>query len=438
MKLHDYQEDAVAHLQKNPRSAIFLAMGLGKTAVVLSALGPEHFPALVLAPKRVAEHVWPAEKELWRPDLSLVLAAGRPAERKAALDSDHDVTVLGRDNIADVRPGRFKTIVFDELSGYKGRGVRWRHARKLSKESTYVWGLTGTPVPNGLLDLWAQIYLLDFGERLGRGITHYRNRFFVPAGQLPNGVITSWELRDGAEAKIHELISDLCISIGAEGRTRLPDVTYNTVRVPLPTKAGKHYKDLHDDLVTTVEEDLGTDVSFTAPNAAVLTNRLSQITAGFLYPDAAETDGMTARMHTAKLDALREVEEGTGSPLLVFYRFREELAMLREAFPHARQVDDTGAIDAWNAGRVPMLLAHPASAGHGLNLQHGGHTIVWTSGTWSSEEWEQGNGRLIRQGQDNPVVVHSLVCPGTVDEAQVARVRDKISVQQALLDYLEL
>jgi len=443
-KLHDYQVEAVAFLQEKRKGALFLDMGLGKTAICLSALTPDSLPALVTAPKRVAENVWQSEGALWRPDLKVVVAAGTPAKRQAALASGADIVVIGRDNLADAIPHapRFKTLIMDELSGWKSQGSgRFKAAKKITAcpSITHVWGLTGTPMPNGLLDLWSQVFLLDRGERLGTGITAYRHRYFVPAGQLPNGVITKWDIRPGADKRIHKLLEDLCLSMGTEGRIKLPPVTHNIIHVPLPPAARKVYKDMKDNLVADMSL-LGGEIH-SAQNAAVLTSKLSQITAGFMYVDDADLRGRQYDiLHKDKVQVLGEVVEGTGSQVLVAYRYQAELALLQEGLGQlAHTLDEPDIINRWNAnkGHVPVLLVHPASAGHGLNLQHGGHTLVWATTPWSLEEYQQTNKRLARQGQQHPVVIHHLVSPHTVDEAILQRLEGKKTVQQALLDHLE-
>lgn len=434
-QLHDYQHVASAHLREHPRSALFLDMGLGKTASSLSAIEPRHLPVLVVAPKRVASDVWPIETREWRPDLSLSLAAGTPDQRARAIARGADITVIGRDNLKDVAArGTYSTVILDELSGFKTRASqRWKLARQLLRRTRHVWGLTGTPAPNGLMDLWAQMYLLDEGMRLGESLTMYRSRYFTPGRQLASGVVTEWLLRPGADARIHDMISDICLSMGTEGRINLPPVTYNTIRVNLPPAVMAVYKRMKRELVADLSL-LGGEIH-TAANAAVLTNKLSQISAGFLYPD--EPGGTVSELHREKCAAVTEVVEGTGSPVLVFYRYKAEREQLLAALPGARTIEEPGVIPAWNEGRVPVLLAHPASAGHGLNLQHGGHTIVWTSLPWSLEEWQQGNKRLARQGQRHPVVIHVITAERTVDSAINERLTTKTSVQDALLKHLE-
>lgn len=389
---------------------------------------------LVTAPKRVAERVWSKEAALWRPELSIAVAKGTPAKRREALESDADIIVIGRDNLADALPyaEKFNAFVVDELSGFKNRGTaRWKAAKKLADKIPVFWGLTGTPSPNGLLDLWGQIALMDNGARLGKNITAYRTRFFNPGRQLPTGVVTEWFLKPGAEAKIHSLIDDICLSMESDGRIDLPSITKNLVEVDLPPAAKKAYRDMKN---TFVSEIAGGEIH-TAANAAVMSSKLSQITAGFLYHD--EGEGSYDVLHTEKIKAVREIVDGTGSPVLVFYHFKSELEALKKEFPEARTVDEPGVLDDWDMGQVPVMLAHPASAGHGLNLQHGGHTIVWTTPTWSLEEWDQANKRLARQGQKHPVVIHVLVAPGTVDKAILDRLESKSSVQTALMKHLE-
>lgn len=448
--LHPYQEVARDYLRQRDRAALFLDMGLGKTAATLSALEPRHLPALVVAPKRVAENVWPTETKLWRPDLRVAVAAGGPAGRAKAIASNADIVALGRDNLAaelrHVRERGFRTVILDELSSFKNRAAkRWKAANLLINRDphstvAHVWGLTGTPSPNGLLDLWGQIALLDNGERLGKNITTYRSRYFFPGRQLPSGVIIEWNLREGAEAKIHAKLEDIALSMETDGRIELPAVTENRVDVELPPAARRIYKSLKDNMLVDLRDLLGGEVH-TAKNAAILSSKLSQVSAGFLYPDTDEfgvkPDGYQT-IHDEKLTALSGiVEEAQGSPILVFYRFQAERDMLRKRFKQARTIDEPGVIDEWNAGKVPLLLAHPASAGHGLNLQYGGHTVVWTSLDWDLELWEQGNKRVARQGQTHPVVIHLLMGRNTVDHIIRASLDDKAFTQNALLRHLE-
>lgn len=404
----------------------------------MSALRPEDLPVLICAPKRVAEHVWDAERAIWRPDLSLTVVAGEPARRLQCLGVPTDITVISRDNLKDVKSSRkmrWKTLVVDELSNYKDPGsLRWRYLIHIARKMDKVWGLTGTPTPNGYLDLWSQVYLLDFGKRLGagnrlgEGVGSYKARYFTELptrGNYPGPLVP----KPGAEARISNLISDICLSMSAEDYLELPPIIYNRVEVDLPRAARAVYKRMETSFVSDLRL-IGEDAIHSAANAAVLTGKLSQVSAGFLYSDLL--GGKASALHRAKLDAVREIMEGTGSPILVFYRFQEELDSLLK-LPGARSIQEKGVIDAWNAGNVPVLLAHPQSAGHGLNLQHGGNTIVWTSLSWSLEDWQQANGRLHRQGQKQAVTVHVVEAIDTIDQRIRAVLDGKESVQSALL-----
>ena len=444
LKLHDYQLEAVAYLQGRKKAGLFLDMGLGKTCVCLSALTPDSLPALVNGPKRVAEEVWHVEAAKWRPDLKVVRVMGTAKQRQAALEQDADVYVISRDNLADALPyaGKFRTHIIDELSGFKSHSsVRFKTAVKLHKlgNTEYVWGLTGTPSPNGYLDLWSQVALLDKGERLGKNITTYRNRYFTPGRQLRTGVITEWDIRPGAQERINTLLEDLCLSMETDGKVKLPPVTYNKVLVPLLPKVRQVYKAMKKELVADLAELGLVGEVHSAPNAAVVSSKLSQIVAGFMYVDDADLrDGAYDVLHKEKPKTLKEIIDGTGSPVLIAYRFKAELEMLKaELGPLAHTLDEPNVVERWNRGELPTLLAHPASAGHGLNLQHGGHTAVWVTLPWSLEEYQQFNKRLARQGQQHPVVIHHLISPHTVDEAMWDRLAEKKSVQQALLDHLE-
>lgn len=443
-KLHDYQVVARDFLRSRDIGALFLDMGLGKTAISLTALEPRHFPVLVVAPKRVAENVWHHEAKLWRPDLRVRVAKGSPAQRAEALANETaHVVVLGRDNLRDAlkvkRQRPFRTLILDELSGFKSHtSIRFKAARKLIETTgiEHVWGLTGTPSPNGLLDLWSQIFLLDQGKRLGKNITAYRNRWFFVKRKLPTtGVVTEWGLRPNAEQEIHAALEDIALSMGTEGRIHLPPVTENTIEVELSAAHRKVYKSMKDDMVAV----LGLE-SFTSKNAAVTTSKLAQISAGFLYVDDADLHGGAyTELHSTKAKTVLEVVEGTGgSPVLVFYHYKAELDLLkRELGKLAHTMDEPDVVERWNRGEIPVLLAHPASAGHGLNLQHGGHTIVWTTLPWSLEEWKQANKRLARQGQKHAVVIHVVQTKRTVDLIQRIALDDKDAVEGALLAHLE-
>lgn len=404
---------------------------------MLSALTPAHLPVLVTAPKRVAEETWPQERDLWRPDLSLALAAGSPAQRKEALESGADIIVLSRDNLKDIPPYRhdFNTLVVDELSGFKSKGMRWKMGSGVANRTEHVWGLTGTPMPNGYMDLFYQIQLLDGGKRLGTNVTSFRNRFFFPGNRLPNGIVTEWLLHEGSDLKIRELIEDLCLYMESDGRIQLPGISLVDHSFNLPPDILKFYRTLKKDMVADMEE-LGLVVS--ADSAGVLSNRLSQVASGFIY-EVDQTTGLrtgtTTVLHSERIELIKDLVEQAQSPVLIAYRYKEEERLLLD-LPGARSIREPGIVKEWNQGTVPILVAHPASAGHGLNLQYGGHHIIWASPTWELELWLQFNKRLYRQGQKHPVVVHKITAKGTVDTIIYRRLEDKDFNQQELLDHI--
>ena len=428
-RLHGYQVRAVKHLQDHPRAALMLTMGLGKTATVLQALTPEHLPALVVAPKRVTEHVWGTEARLWRPDLSVGVAKGSPAQRREVMGQDHDVYVISKDNYHSVEPGRFRTLVLDELSRWKNPATKgFKTAKRLAEFTPNVWGLTGTPVPNGYEDLWAQMYLIDRGQRLGTSISQYRSRWFYPESRLPSGVVTKWSLRQGSKERIDELLADVCLAMRSSDYLDLEEPVLNSVQVRLPKKVMDWYEGMKKDLVLRSDDGV-----VSAQTAAAAQNKLSQITAGFVYPDSDDPEGVVQDLHDLKYQAVAEVVENTGSPVLVFYRFKHEAQKLLQLLPEAERASDKGVIERFAAGQVRVMLAHPASMGHGLNLQKHCHTVVWSTLPWSSEEWSQANARVARQGQTEPVVIHLVEAEGTVDTAIRTAVKRKLDVQESLL-----
>lgn len=443
-ELHDYQKVAVDWLQRNDHAGLFLDCGLGKTCVALNALTPEMLPALVIAPIRVATEVWPVEVKRWRSDLTIAVADGTPRRRREAFASGADIVVLGRDvtSYALGEGARFKTLILDELSSFKSPSSRrFKNVRKLLKESpsiTRIWGLTGTPSPNGLMDLWSQLFLLDGGERLGKGITGFRERYFSIGDRLPNGVVTRWNLRPGADARIHTLIEDICLSMETDGRIDLPPVSHNLIQISMPQLARVAYETMKKEMIVNLDL-LGGGAIHTASGAAALTNKLSQIAAGFMYHDDFYATGSKTYdlLHREKADAVMEIVAETGSPVLVAYRYTAERDLIAKALGRmAHLIDEPEVIPRWNQGDIPVLLAHPQSVGHGLNLQHGGHTLVWSTAPWSLEEYDQMNKRLFRQGQEQPVIIHHLMA-APVDQAILQRLRGKATVQDALLMSLE-
>lgn len=442
-RLHDYQRRAVKHLHANPKSGLFLIPGLGKTAVTLSALTSVHLPALVIAPKRVIEETWPEEIAKWRPDLTFSLIRGDKKKRMERLEQDADIHLIsvdtfGQDLTAKLTKPSYKTVVLDELSCYKSRqSQRWKHAKRLVRDVPYVWGLTGTPTPNSLLDLWPQMYLLDRGARLERTVTAYRTKYFAPGGRLPNGVITNWTLRPHSEQVIQSRIKDICMSIDISVVNR-PEQMNSYHWFDLDPRSAAAYKKMKDSFVAEVE---GTAMS--VEHAAAKTNKLCQIANGFMYHSGLigteeVDDADTTHHHLEKLKLTREIlEDAQGAPALIFYRYEEDKRRLLQ-LPGAVDIKTPNSVDRWNRGNIPILLAHPASAGHGLNLQHGGSLMIWYGLTWSSEEYVQGIGRLVRQGQKSPAVaVHHLLARDTVDEQILDVVQGRISKQDALLKVLE-
>lgn len=443
-RLHGYQRQAVDHLYANPRAGLFLVPGLGKTAITLSALTSVHLPVLVVAPKNVAEKTWPTEIAKWRPDLSYSLVRGSAEKRQQRLKEDTDIHIISRDTFGGDLVGRkkpkYRTVIIDELSGFKNRGsARWGHMRRLVKDMPYVWGLTGTPSPNSLLDLWPQLFLLDRGARLGRTITAYRTKYFSPGGRLPNGVITNWLLRPGSADTIQHLVKDICMSVD---KSVLNYPVQNDVYhyFDLPTKSRNAYDMMNRKFVAEVGETL-----VSVEHAAAKTNKLSQITGGFMYHSGLvegddtfmpEKDEITNH-HRIRIDMLRDIlTDAQGAPALVFYRFGEDRKRLL-CLEGAVDIKMPNAIERWNRGEIPILIAHPAAAGHGLNLQTGGSLIVWYAMTWSSEEYVQGIGRLVRQGQPSPAVaVHHILARDTLDETMLDVAQGRISRQDALLEFL--
>ena len=385
---------------------------------------------LVIAPKRVAQDTWSREHEKWDhlKELRIELMTGDRRQRAEALDRDADVYVIGRDNVrwlVEHLGGKwpFDMVVIDELSSFKNpRAVRFKMLRRVIVKSERVIGLTGTPSPNGLMDLWAEIYLLDRGERLGRTLGIYRETYFRPGAR--NGyTVYRWDPRPGAAKQIRAKLADLCVSMSAEDYLELPDRMDNVIHVQLSDKEMALYKQMEQEQLLQMD---GEDV--VALSAAAVMNKLLQIANGRVYSD----EHAVVNVHSKKLEALEELVDTTDGPVLVFYSYQHDLEAIREAFPDARMLSKPSDIDDWNAGRVRMLLAHPASVGYGLNLQDGGHVIVWYGLTWSLELYQQANARLHRQGQKMPVIVHHLVADGTADE-QVLRALEKKDTSQAAL-----
>lgn len=438
-KPHSYQAYCIDRLERETEIGLFLDMGLGKTVISLTAIERlihDHLAVsrvLVVAPKRVAEQTWPGELGKWThlQGLSMSVIAGSAKERTAALRQTADIYVIGRDNVAwladqDFEP--FDLLVLDELSSFKNhRTKRFRAMRKLRATATRVVGLTGTPAPNTYMDLWAQMYLLDRGERLGKNITAFRNRYFT---QLFKGSYMEYEIRPGAKEEIDAKLADLCISMKAEDYLKeLKEPIVIDHRVQMTDKEMAQYKDMERKAVLELDDEW-----ITAATAAAVSNKLLQMANGAIYDE----EGAFTALHDRKLDALEElVEEATGQPLLVAYAYKSDLARIQERFPEARKLETGQDMKDWNAGKIPMLLAHPASCGHGLNLQDGGSVLIWFGLPWSLEYYLQTNARLHRQGQKEPVRIYRILTEGTMDEKVLEVLKGKNLRQEKLLQELK-
>lgn len=439
---HEYQERAISLVERLPHVGLFLDMGLGKTVITLTAVQHllyetfEVSKALVIAPKRVAEDTWTREHAKWDhlKQLQISRVLGGPGQRQAALSREADIYVINRENVAWLvqyygRRWPFDMVVIDELSSFKNpQSKRFRSLRRVLPLVSRVVGLTGTPSPNGMMDLWAELYLLDRGERLGKTLGFYRETYFRPGAR--NGyVVYRWELRRGAQKQIEEKISDICISMSASDYLTLPKRIDNVIPVQLSDKEQALYKAMEQDQLL----HLGEDNDIVALNAAAVMSKLLQIANGAAYT----TDGRAVRIHQRKLEALQEIIEDTAGPVLVFYSFRHDLEAIQAVLPDARTLNGPEDIADWNEGHIRILLAHPASVGYGLNLQDGGHVIVWYGLTWSLELYQQANARLYRQGQQKPVIIHHIIAEGTVDEQVMAALQHKDTSQSALLAALK-
>lgn len=433
-----YQHYAIQRIIDTPAVALLLDMGMGKTVSTLTAIDELMYDrfevrrVLVIAPLRVALSTWRDECETWTHTqrLRISVAVGDRETREAALRAQADIYVVNRDVVkwlVDYYRGKwpFDMVVIDESSSFKNpASQRFRALRKVRPLIKRVVLLTGTPAPNGLMDLWSQFYLLDRGERLGRTLTAYRERYFRP-GQQSGYVVYSYDLRPGADKEIYKRIGDICVSMKSEDYLTLPPLLQNVVRVELSDVAMERYREMEKELVLSIGDN---DV--TAVSAAALSNKLLQMANGAVY----DTEGDVVRIHEAKLDVLDEIiSYNEGKSVMVIYSYRHDLKTLRERYPKARELKTAGDIRDWNAGKIPILLVHPQSAGHGLNLQHGGHIAIWYGLTWSLEAYQQTNKRLHRPGQTEPVVLHHLVAKGTIDEDVMRALEGKAAGQESML-----
>lgn len=435
---HDYQKYATQFILAHPIAAVFLEMGLGKSVITLTALFDlclDQFlirKVLVIAPLRVARETWPSEIKKWDhlQGLTYSVVVGTEAERKAALMQVADVYIINRENVdwlitkSGIRFD-FDMVVIDELSSFKSyQAKRFKSLLKARPYVKRIVGLTGTPSSNGLMDLWAEFRVLDLGERLGRYITHYRNAFFTPDKR--NGeVVFSYKPLPGAEEAIYKRISDVTISMKSCDYLKLPECVINEVPVTMDEKEMAIYDKFREDMVANIK-----DKEIDAVNAAVLSGKLLQMANGAVYDDEKNS----LHIHDRKLDALEDLIEGAnGKPVLIAYWYQHDAERIKDRF-QVREIKTSKDIEDWNAGKIPAAIIHPASAGHGLNLQTGGSTLIWFGLTWSLELYQQTNARLHRQGQKDTVIIHHIIAKGTIDEQVMKALRKKEKTQDALID----
>lgn len=435
---HEYQKYATKFIEENDISALLLDMGLGKSVITLTAIRNliikgEVGRVLVIAPLRVARSTWPDEIAKWDHlnDLTYSVAVGTEKERLEALRKNVEIVIINRENVDWLvnKSGyrfNFDMIVIDELSSFKSYSAkRFKALLKVRPYVERIVGLTGTPSSNGLMDLWAEYRLLDFGERLGRYITRYRLKYFTPDKRSAT-VIFSYKLLPGAEDEIYNAISDITISMKAKDYLKMPDLIINEVTVDLDPTERRTYETLRKEMVVQISEQEEID----AVNAASLSGKLLQMANGAVYDE----DKRVLRIHDKKLDALEDlIEAANGKPVLIAYWYKHDLERIKERF-NVREILNDQDIRDWNNGKIDVAVIHPASAGHGLNLQQGGSTMIWFGLTWSLELYEQANARLYRQGQNETVVIHHIITKGTIDEDVMLALKRKEKMQSALID----
>lgn len=439
-KPYPYQKKAIDFIMEHKRCGLFLDMGLGKTISTLMAIQELMFDrfeinkVLVIAPIRVARSTWPDEIEKWdeTSNLRVSVAVGTPKKRLQAFEEEADIYVINRENVVWMVENikfDFDMVVIDELSSFKNnQSKRFKALRKVISRCDRVVGLTGTPAPNGLMDLWPQIYLLDQGRRLGKTITSYRRKYFRP-GRSNGYVVYDYVPLPDAEKEIYEKIGDICISMSKEDYLNMPDRIYQMIVVELDKKAFGYYKRLEKEAIIELSDN---DVIL-ANSAASASNKLQQIADGAVYTEKKDY----VEIHDSKLEALEDlIEAANGQPVMVFYQFKHDKERIENRF-ETRSIENEKDVKDWNEGKIPILLAHPASIGHGLNLQHGGHIIIWFGLTWSLELYQQANDRLYRQGQAKTVMVYHIVAKGTIDTGMIKALNSKKRGQDGLMDYVK-
>ena len=438
-KPHDYQAYAIDFIKTHPVAGLFLGMGMGKTISTLTALNTMMFDSfqvarcLVVAPLRVARDTWPAELTKWKhlKHLRASVIVGTAKERRQAIHTDADIYVINRENLpwlikelGDDWP--YDCVVIDELSSFKNhKAARFKALMSRRKHMRRIIGLTGTPAPNSLEDLWAPFKLFDGGKRLLPYITHFRERYFDPDKR--NGYqVFSWKLKPGAEDEIYEAISDVTVSMKTTDHLDLPPLTTSSKVVHLDKAEREVYNQLKKDMLVHVDGEV-----IDAGSAATLSNKLLQLSSGAIYADEART----VTVHSQKIDALEDIiEAANGHTVLVAYWFKHELERLLRHFPQGRLLSTAEDMSDWCSGKIPLAFIHPASAGHGLNLQSGGHILVWHTVPWSLELYEQTNARLFRQGQTEPVSIIHIEAANTIDQQVIKSLETKNQTQSALIE----
>lgn len=445
---HKYQLTAINHVINVPKCGLFLDMGLGKTVSTLTAIKELKYnrfqinKVLIIAPKKVAEGTWSKEKDKWNhtKDFRVSLVLGSQQKRIKALSVNADLYIINRENIPWLvdylrNDWYFDTVVIDESSSFKNsRSKRFKALKMVLPKINRLIELTGTPSPNGVEDLWAQIYLLDQGTRLEKYITHFRAKYMEP-NKRNRSQIFDYKIKDGVYDSIINKISDICISMKSEDYLELPDLSYNEIPVILNDKARRDYDKMERDFVLELE---GAEDEITAVNAAALSNKLLQISNGAVY----DSSGIYTEVHDAKIDSFLElVERLQGKSLLVFYNFQHDRDRIKKALEKSdlvvKELKTTQDEDEWNAGKIDILLTHPASAAYGLNLQEGGNHVCWFGLSWNLEHYQQANKRLHRQGQKEKVIIHHLVTQGTRDEDVMRALDNKAGVQEEIMQSLK-
>ena len=440
-KLHDYQEFSAKFLLDHDQALLLLEPGLGKTLITLTHLMDQKMlgllkKTLIIAPLKVAEHTWTGEIKKWNLDITTSQVLGSVKKRRAALAVDADIYITNKENVVwlvdEMEKWDFDLIIIDELSAFKSaKSKRFKALKGVRKKSNRFIGLTGTPAPNSLLDLWPQVYLADLGERLGKFKTRYKaSHFQLKRFNADPRFEGSYEIRPGAEEIIYNKISDITISMKSKDYLNLPPRIDNIIKIPLTKKLQKMYKTYMEEHVLEIPEG-----ELTAMSAAILANKLLQFSNGSIYLDprpGMDEKREVVQIHDLKVEALKNIiEESQGEQILIFYNYKHDLYKIHKHIPEAKKLDVT----LFQEGIQRIAYAHPASAGHGLNLQVGGaHIIVWYGITWSLELYQQANARLFRQGQTNTTIIHHLLAENTLDEGVMELLENKDKNQDALMN----